>query len=243
MNSKVKKALMTHIIKGPNGGVVLLCLIILFHVSGCRFADRLNKTPQPVVTRSILVAPIKNLSGFTSFNALAATDEFVTELQLVDGMQVVPVNAVLAKMYELNMKSVTGPQDAVTLAGALGVEGIIVVSISRYEPYTPPIIGIAAQLYMLEDASVVEGDPDKFVDPTVVARQARPFDLGVNRQFEAKRQAVKVYDANRDDVVEAIKTYAKAREQQATPLGWKKYLTQTNYMRFVSRQIIIELGL
>jgi hypothetical protein len=243
MNSKVKNALMINIMRGRNGGVVLLCLVILLHVNGCRFASRFDKSTEPIVTRSILVAPIKNLSGFTDFNALAATDEFVTELQLVEGMQVAPVNAVLAKMYELNMESVTGPQDAVTLAGALGVDGIIVISISRYEPYAPPIIGIAAQLYMLEDATIVQGGPDKFINPTVVARQARPFDLGVNRQFAAKAQAVKVYDANRDDVVKAIKTYAKERAEQATPLGWKKYLTQSNYMRFVSRQIITELGL
>ena len=223
--------------------ICLLCSTLLISACGCRLFRGRKVVQAPVVTRSILVAPIKNLSGFTELDTLSATDEFVTELQMVNGLQVVSVNAVLSKMLALGMDTVTGPNDAQTLADALGVDGAIVIAISRYEPYMPPIIGIAAQLYMAEDVGSAQGGPDKFIDPAVLARQGRPFDLGMNRRIAAQAQTVKVYDANQDDVIDAIKKYAKARSVQASPLGWKKYMTQSNYMRFVSRQIIAELGL
>ena len=209
---------------------------------GCAHKDirRIYHNPYPQ-QRSLAVVPFKNQSGSQVLDVMATTDEFITELQQVQGLQVIPVNRVLAKLNDLGMTHVETPTDVMTVADALDVDGVFVGSITRYEPYPPPMIGMTVQLYARK-AIVEKGQGSRFhVDPADLALAAKPFELASTQPVTPQAMAIQIVDARQDQVVQRLREYAKNRKQDPTPLGWKRYTTQRNYLRFVSHEIIGEL--
>ena len=187
------------------------------------------------------VVPFKNLSGSQAVNSVAATDEFVTELQQIDGLMVLPVNRVLAKLNDLGMSEVATPTDAMSLADALGVDVIIVGAINRYEPYQPPLVALAVEMYS-RDQIVQEQNSDRYyINPADLARAPKPIELDLRKSFEPQTTVIRVYDAGQITTVERMKEYAAKHSEDKTPFGWKIYMTQRRYLRFVSYEIIGEL--
>ncbi len=187
------------------------------------------------------VVPFKNLSGSQDLNVIAATDEFIIELQQIKGLMVLPVDRVLAKLNELGMAGVESPVDAMTLADALGVDGIIVGSINRYQPYSPPLVSIAVELYGRKHVHDQQNMQRLHVDPADLSRAGKPYELNLDNKIEPMAVVVRVFDANQDATVERMKQYSQSRQEVETPLSWKKYMLQRNYLRFVSHEVIGEL--
>jgi len=220
------------------GTVIVIGLVLL----GCANEDirRIYHNPYPQ-HRSLAVLPFKNQSGSQVLDVIATTDEFVTELQQVQGLQVIPVNRVLAKLNDLGMDSVETPADVMAVADALDVDGVIVGSITRYEPYPPPMIGMTVQLYTRKDILEKEQSSHFHIDPAELARAAKPFELDSSSPVTPLAMVIQIVDARQDRVVQRLKEYAKNRNNDPTPLAWKRYTTQRNYLRFVSHEIIGEL--
>ena len=142
-------------------------------------------------------------------------------------------------MYELGMEKISSPTDALTLADALGVDGVIVGSITQYDPYFPPRMGMAIQLYTREGPR--SGLAFEEVDPGALARAGKPFELSRMEDLEPQVSIVRIVDANQDDVKKRLKLYARDRSSDLEPYGWKKWTTRQNYPRFVAHEIIGEL--
>ena len=220
------------------GTVIAIGLVLL----GCKTQgiQRIYHNPYPQ-QRSLAVVPFKNQSGSQVLDVIAATDEFVTELQQVHGLQVIPVNRVLAKLSDLGMDTVETPEDVMALADALGTDGVIVGSITRYEPYPPPMIGMTIQLYIRKDFLEKEQNRHFHIDPAELAQAAKPYELGSSSPIKLLAMATQIVDARQDRVVQRLKNYANSRNNDPTPLAWKRYTTQRNYLRFVSHELIGEL--
>jgi hypothetical protein len=195
-----------------------------------------NPYPEP---RNLAVTVFLNQSGSENLDMVAVTDEFYTELQQIDGLQVTPVNRVLAALTDMGLNNVRNPTEAVQLAEILGGDGLLVGSITRYEPYWPPLVGMAVQLYARPDK--LASTPEPGLPPWEMSRAGKPFALAMAQPLRPKAMVIRIVDASQPDVQERLKKYAKAHGAEQTPFGWKKFATQINYLGFVSHEIIGEL--
>lgn len=125
------------------------------------------------------------------------------------------------------------------LAEQLGADAIIVGTVTRYDPYQPPRMGMALQLYHREKI-----DKEKSVnsiDPGNIARRGRAFEMPGGVPIRPEAMVVRIFDADRKEVIARIKKYTRHRQADTTPSGWKKFLTSRNYLRFVCHEMIGEL--
>jgi len=210
-------------------------------LSGCR-TDGIrriyyNPTPKP---RTWAVTPFLNQSGSEHIDVMAMTDEFYFELQQVEGLVVVPVDRVLSELADLGLtQGIKSPTDAMTLAEALEIDGVIAGAITRYDPYYPPKLGVTVQLYARDDNKI--DAPAHHINPGQLARAGKPFRLSALRPLQARAGVTRIIDADQDQVVQRIKQYAKDRTGSDRPTKWRTYITRRNFLRFVSHEIIGEL--
>jgi hypothetical protein len=126
------------------------------------------------------------------------------------------------------------------LSQELDADGVIVGSVTQYDPYPPPRVGMIVQLYLREQLSGGEADR-RHVDPGELARAGTPFELEPGRPIEPRAAVSRIYDADESSVIERIKAYARGREGADRPYRWQTYTTSRNFLRFVSHEIIGEL--
>ena len=223
------------------GLVAIACLFALATVaalSGCEtFAapkDTHVESPYPR-TRVVAIAPFVNQSGSREVEPLAVSDLFFDELQKVRNFQVLPINRSLQAMDALRMRSLTSSADAIKLASAMGADVIFVGAITAYDPYDPPEVGIALQLY-----AVPGHGPDglTLTDPASGDAE-RPVQPRQTRSYSPRAQINEVYNARHEIVQKQIKDYAEIRGGKQSPLGWRLYTKSIQeFMRFCCYQSI-----
>jgi hypothetical protein len=194
-----------------------------------------NQTLGPV---TIAVAPALNFSGGTDFDPSSVADLMASELSYLQGCHVIPVSRVLAVLARQGRQEIGSPSHALETAEAVGADAILVFAVTEYDPYEPPIVGIAAQLYgYRRDGSVGS------IDPILVSRQARPF--AVTSRVPATvplAQAERVFDASHEYVVRQVRAFADRRQENLGSMGWERYLaSQRHYLRYCCHAIVAEL--
>lgn len=185
------------------------------------------------------VAPAMNFSGSRDFDPLQVSDLFASELGDVDNLTVLPVNRVLAELARQRTPQIGSPGHAVETARALGADGLFVLGITEHDPYDPPVVGLAVQLYCPGTAA---GPPT--IDPLAATRQARPLDVAAtaDRGLLPRLQVQRVYNAAHGATARRVKAYARRRSADASPYGWRKYLkSQRLYLRFCCWAAIAEM--
>ncbi len=190
---------------------------------------------------TVAVVPILNLSGSREIDTLKVTDTLYSELQQVEGFAVIPVNRMLAQMERDKILTIETPQQAISLSKALGADIIIVSAITEYNPYFPPIIGMAVQLYGQPESSPTTVQK---IDPVVMERLASPLKVSVDidPRYWPKNQIQRIYNSRDKRVAEKVERFAKFRGTAESPLKWELYLhSQEYYLRFVCYEAIAEL--
>jgi hypothetical protein len=188
-------------------------------------------------TRVVAIAPFVNQSGSREVEPLAVSDLFFSEVQKVRNFQVLPINRTLQAMDALRMHSLASPADAVRLASAMGADVIFVGAITSYNPYDPPEIGVALQLY-----AVPGHGPDgaTLIDPASGSAEppGQPGRKGA-ASLRPRAQINEIYNARHEIVQKQIKEYAELRGGKQSPLGWRLYTKSIQeYMRFCCYQSI-----
>ena len=199
---------------------------------------RIYYNPYPQA-QSLAVTVFRNESGSPDIDEMIVTDKFYTELQQIEGFEVIPVDRVINALNELGMAQVENATDAMTLADHLSVDGVIVGAITQYDPYSPPLVGMAVQLYS-RHREPVEAKAAA-VDAGDLARRGQPFAMETQLPLRPSAGVVRIIDARQNATIRRIKKYARQSNAGATPYGWKKYTTRLNYLRFVAHEIIGEL--
>ncbi|MEW6251774.1 MAG: hypothetical protein AB1716_14105 [Planctomycetota bacterium] len=157
----------------------------------------------------IALAPVLNLTGGQDFDPLKVTDLIASEFSSFNQVAVVPVNLALAELERRGKYAVETPQDAVTLARALGADAAVVVAIHEYNPYDPPVVGLTMQWYPAAGGALSDG-------------AAGP-----------RWQIQRVFNAAHEDVREEVQSYADERSEHGGPYGWQRYLqSQELYVRY-----------
>lgn len=220
--------------------LLLLCLCI---IGGCTP----KKQPYGRESRIVIagkpqvwaVAPVINLSGKRQVDPILQADLLYQQLQAVQGLTVIPVDRTIQAMAAMQIAEISSIEEALALCEALGVDGLIVTTITQFDPYNPPKIGAAMQLFRTGRAEAAA------VDVNVLARAAAdtaasplPSPLATGPMV----QVVGMYDAANGSVRQAVIDYARGRSDPSGPLGDKEYFVSTDrYAGFVYRQLLEQL--
>jgi hypothetical protein len=184
------------------------------------------------------VAPAVNLSG-QRFDPLLQADLAYQQLQQVDGITVIPVNRVAEVYAGLQIDRVQSQEQAELVCEMLGADGLLIPTVTAYDPYDPPKLGASLQLF---------GRPAtrraKNVNPRDLARRATPREDDALPAASAQQflQVVGMFDAANGSVRAALTDYAKGRNDPVGPYGQREYLVSMDrYSGFVYHVLIAEL--
>jgi hypothetical protein len=189
---------------------------------------------QPI---TVAVAPALNFSGSAHVDPVRLGDLLASELSQVPGVNVVGVNRVMAVLARQGRDTIVSPAHALELCSELGVDAILVFAITEYDPYMPPVVGLAAQLYGPQPREMG-------FDPVTTSRQARPFstDEAGGDALRPWAQLQQTYNAAHESVQKTVESYGRRRDADRSPMGWRKYLaSQELYMRFCCHSAVREL--
>ncbi|MBL8890744.1 MAG: hypothetical protein JNL67_12265 [Planctomycetaceae bacterium] len=118
--------------------------------TGCTlFPQRLDRpqihNPFPQL-RKVAVVPFFNQSDFPQINGAKVAASYRHQLQQVRGFEVVPVG-VVDQYLSQNPIPIDQIPDFQKLARDLGVDAVVVGSITDFDPYYPPKMGLAVRWY------------------------------------------------------------------------------------------------
>lgn len=175
------------------------------------------------------VAPLHNETGVSVVDPLDVTDRLARQVHSVQGLDVIPVNRTLAAMRALGMADVASPADARRLAEALGADAIVVGTMTAWDPYNPPKIGLSLALFardgspmVMAPAPTTAGEAPETFSWETSARDTTP--AAARFSDEPVATASQHLDASSHEVQVAVKTYASGRHETVSALGWRRYL-------------------
>jgi len=135
------------------------------------------------------IAPAVNLSGQNNVDPLLQADLVYEQLQAVRGLTVIPVNRVAQVYASLKLEKVDTAEQAAVVCDLLGCDGLIVPTVTDFDPYSPPKFGGSLQLFGKprgfsvfgsEAASVLAGEPVSLLPGIGPAQAKRLQALGIS---------------------------------------------------------------
>lgn len=182
--------------------------------------------------RLLAVAVLSNESGSSAADGVALADHLVHQLETAPNVDVLPLNRTIAHMEAMGLNRVSSPADALALMRAMGADGLVAGSITAFDPYDPPRIGMVIELYTLEAADALQR-----VDPRQMSRQG----TGGTQESPGKvgRQPVGVisgvYSAADPRVRQRMQRYALQRGPTKDLDAWHRYRISIDlYSEFIA---------
>jgi hypothetical protein len=168
------------------------------------------------------VVPLANESGTTIVDPLRVTDALTNRITETRGLTALPVNRTIGAMRTLGLTQVTSVADARAIAKALGVDGVIVGSITGWDPYDPPKVGLSLALFARE-GRLRTGD--QWLDP--VALEMSFTDQAMLPAALIGQEPTTVVaghlDAANHETLMEVRRYAEGRHDYDAALGWRRY--------------------
>jgi hypothetical protein len=213
------------------------CIAIAAGVGACTS----SKAPPPPVefpmespysgVRTLGVAPAINLSGSHDFDSLVVSDQIYSELQQVQGLNVLPLNKTLEAMHRLGIRSLESTQAVQSLAEALGADGLVVPAVTAYDPYNPPTVGMILQMYT--------PGPSRLVS---IGAKSNSATSAETFQTQPVSQVNGIFNAHNQSVLRELQGFARGRTEYDSALREKKFLLDADeYMRFVAHSMVLRL--
>lgn len=220
----------------------LFASAVLLAAVGCQKKEpiygRENTLYLPGDVRQIwAVAPVLNLSGQPNIDPLLQADLVYEQLQPVAGLTVIPVNRVAQVYTVLRIEQIQSPEQARIVMDQLGCDGLVIATVTAYDPYNPPKFGGSLQLFLRDGLSSRQDN----ISPRELVRRATPGPEAVTPRANFL-QSVGMYDAANGTVRDALFTYALGRQDPAGPMGAKEYFVNMDrYSGFAYHTLIEEL--
>jgi len=220
-------------------GVALITLIALSMVGGCE--PRLSPPPRtlaPYEHEQLWgIAAFRNESGVSIVDPSAIADAFMMQTDQVEGVRAIPVNRVIAAMRSMNMEAVGSFADALTLMNVLKLDGLVVGTVSVYDPYRPMRLGLAVDLYVRDSTPYTDLDPRALSRST--GGQVSPGEIGPPLPVA---QASGVFDASNHQVIQWVRAYGKGRNDPNGALRTDTYfVSMDSYTEFVCHHLLKDL--
>jgi hypothetical protein len=158
----------------------------------------------------------------------------------VQGINTVAVNRVIMAMRRLGLTSVTTPNDAHAMMNLLGVDGLIVGTVTAYDAYPPMKLGMAVQLFTREQPQTPQIDPVKLTRaPTELPPPGAP---GAMNPLRPGAQAAGIFDASNHQTLMWLNEFASGRSQPKSAYGNDVYLVSMDlYTQFVAYRLMLNL--
>lgn len=183
------------------------------------------------------VVPLRNETGTSAADPLLVSDQVVAAIEEARGIRALPLNRTLEAMRVLKLSGVSSPAEARRLAHVLGVDGLVLGSLTAYDPYEPTI-GMSLALFARPGAlATVSKDP---IDVRRLAAMPAepPRDPGAFQEAP-----VSVFTAHLDgknhQVLLDVRAYAEGRHDPASALAWKRYTASMElYSQFAANHAV-----
>ncbi|MEM6460198.1 MAG: hypothetical protein AAF710_12490 [Planctomycetota bacterium] len=221
-------------------------LLLVSTLPGCDTPQRVETIETPYERRLVFaVAPLRNESGSRYADGTRVADKVTQRLALTRGLETLPVNRVLAAMEALGLQRIATKADAMRVRQTLGVDGLLVGSVTAYDPYTPPKLGLSLELYL--DGRVAWRGTD--LDPRELS--ASPTDTSARLpgatitdvRGQPATAIAGFYDAADPNVVDLLAAYVAERKPASDPeLALRRHTLSIDlYTEFVSYQLTARL--
>ena len=184
------------------------------------------------------VVPLANESGVSFADTGLVADALVSKVDEARGIACLPLNRTIGAMRARGLTAIRSPADARMLMNALGVDALLVGSITAYDPYNPPKLGIVLAIFATENR------PSDGVDPMKLQAAYTDQDPKVRTQFLDKPIATisEHFDGANHEVQLAIQRYASGRSEPASALGWRGMLASMDlYVEFAAHEAVSRL--
>ncbi len=216
------------------GAMAAIALLL----TGCA-SDRPRRLQAPGDTTQLwAVVPFMNESGVSIVDGPSAADAFMREAQQVPGIDVLPVNRVIQTMSKLGLERITSSNDAMMLMDVMKVDGLVVGSITAYDPYRPMTLGIAVELYARPETDERNG-----LDVRRLSQSASGH--GSAEEIDPAgpvAQAAGVFDASDHRTLRWLEDYAHGRAEPEGSFGTDIYRVSMDwYTKFVCYRLLRHL--
>jgi hypothetical protein len=217
-----------------------LLAALLLLLAGCEWFERIEfygPTADPLVspypTRHVwAIAPLRNESGTRQADGLALADKLQRQLGAAANLDVLAVNRTIEAMEALRLTEITTPAEALAVLRKVGADGLVVGTITFYQPYDPPKLGMALELYV--DAKVEQADAVDLRRLTVATTDGGPASAPAGATQPVSVVST-VLDAADPTVREQLERYATKRGTEPDPNAWRRYRSSMDlYSEFAS---------
>ena len=128
----------------------VLAVILTLSLSGCSLWPHtarlpLLHNPYPQLSK-IAIVPFFNQSNEKTVDGRQFTLAYFNELQLIPGYEVVPLGVVEGAIRDGQI-TLRGPEEARRLAQVLGVDAVVIGSVTDFYPYYPPRCAMRVEWY------------------------------------------------------------------------------------------------
>ncbi len=234
------------ITKLRQSSLLLMVVICLTGLVGCDFGATPPTVNAPLSTpypanKVWAIAPLRNETGISIVDGVHAGDLVMEEIQKIRGVDAIPLQRTLDAMNAMGISSVDSIAQAQSLIRLLGTDGIIVGSITAYDPYNPPKLGLVLQLFTLEGGFGVGGGSSG----EMRRLGSSPSDsslTGMRRFSQPVSSVAEVVDASDNAILLDIEQFASGRTSTDSALGWERYLVRMDlYTQYVTHRLLSEL--
>lgn len=207
--------------------LVLGCVAASF-LTGC--STQTDRSVEPMTLRSPYqaasavvwaVVPVNNESGTSAVDELALTDKLVQSLREVRGITSVSTNRTITAIEALELDTVRTPGEALALAEVLGVDAVVLPTLTSWDPYDPPRVGLDVDVYARSRSM---GTPEDPTDPFTLARAASDRS---GDSWDATRPIAAIsieLDGSNGAVRAAVRAFAEGRADPTSATGWLGYI-------------------
>lgn len=242
----IEHAMLTSSLRRALAVLLALCPIILM---GCSTKPRYASDPQILHSpyaneREVVwaVAPFRNESGVSFADELRVSDAMVSQLVQAHGITALPLNRSLEAMRSLGFPAIENRGQALQLARQLNADAVLVGTITFWDPYDPPSLGMNLVLFARSETMQLL-DQSEFNPRTL---QTAPTDANFRTENrtpgEAINQTSVMYDASNGLVRSQIEAYAHARHDPESALGHQRYIqSMARFEEFACFQALAQL--
>jgi len=193
---------------------------------------------------TVVVAPVMNLSTTASVDTIEVTNALASELQQVEGINVVPLGRVYQYLSHSSTAATPGTvgnaEEARALAQVFKAQATIVAAVTEYDPYDPPRMGLAVQMYTAAALPPALGTSG--FDPVASSRSAVPFPVSDDQANRPRDVISRVYSGRDLDTKRLARLYARQRMADNSPYGWRRFVVdQRAFQRLCCYGVIREM--
>lgn len=215
--------------------VLLTLMLLLCACAGCMNKPTAAPLESPYPARQVwAIAPLRNESGSLHANGLTVADQMARQLENASNIDVLPVNRVLAVMESQRIGSLRSVLEVQQVMRLLGADYMVIGTITAYDPYDPPKMGMAIELFTSERVEqlrtinlrrLVGASTDSDITPATPANVGQPVSLTSG-----------YFDAADPDVRKRLQRYGHKRSQEdGEESSWRMYRINMNlFSEFVS---------